>query len=95
MAPNLLSTSSFVYPAISKALYIIFGSWFLIAPLEASKPFKKQWLKYYEEIPLNVHRYVFIDPAISQADSADFTACAVDGSLAAGVENGREDDKDE
>lgn len=42
-----------------------------------SKPFKKQWLRYYEEIPEKVNRFIFIDPAISQSDAADFTAVAV------------------
>jgi predicted phage terminase large subunit-like protein len=44
---------------------------------ESAKPFKKQWLRYYEEIPENVYRFIFIDPAISQSDAADFTAVAV------------------
>ena len=44
---------------------------------ENTKPFKKSWLKYYDEIPKNVYRYIFIDPAISQSDAADFTAVAV------------------
>jgi predicted phage terminase large subunit-like protein len=44
---------------------------------ETTKPFKKQWIKYYEEIPENVYRFIFIDPAISLSDSADFTAVAV------------------
>ena len=44
---------------------------------ENSKPFKKQWLRYVDEIPKNVYRFMFIDPAISQADSADFTALVV------------------
>lgn len=44
---------------------------------EDSKPFKKSWLRYFDEIPSNVNRFIFIDPAISQADAADFTAVAV------------------
>jgi hypothetical protein len=44
---------------------------------DESKPFKKGWMKYYDELPRNVYRFVFIDPAISQADSADFTAVVV------------------
>jgi len=42
-----------------------------------SKPFKPQWLRYYDEIPKHAYRFAFIDPAISQADSADFTALVV------------------
>lgn len=44
---------------------------------ESSKPFKKQWLRYYDHIPEGSIRYAFIDPAISQADTADFTAVAI------------------
>lgn len=44
---------------------------------EDSKPFKKSWIKYYETLPELVHKFIFIDPAISQADSADFTAIVV------------------
>jgi predicted phage terminase large subunit-like protein len=44
---------------------------------DGDKPFKKEWLRYYDEIPKNVYRFAFIDPAISQTDSADFTALVV------------------
>ena len=45
MAGNLLSTASDLWPAISKALYIISGTWFLIAPDESSIPLqtKSYW----------------------------------------------------
>lgn len=36
--------------------------------------FKKHWLRYYKEVPPDCVRFAFIDPAISEADSADFTA---------------------
>lgn len=39
--------------------------------------FKKEWFTYYKEIPKHVNTFVFVDPAISQADSADFTGVAV------------------
>lgn len=41
------------------------------------KPFKKEWIKYYDALPENVHIYAYIDPAISQKDDADFTALIV------------------
>jgi predicted phage terminase large subunit-like protein len=41
------------------------------------RPFKKDWLKYYKEIPRNHFNFCFIDPAISQSDSADYTAIVV------------------
>ena len=44
---------------------------------DGETPFKKEWIKYYDAIPSHVHTFCFIDPAISQADTADFTACVV------------------
>lgn len=44
---------------------------------DSDKPFKKEWLRYYDDIPKNAYRFMFIDPAISQSDSADFTALVV------------------
>ena len=39
--------------------------------------FKKEWNKYYSTIPANTYTFIFLDPAISQQDSADFTAYVV------------------
>lgn len=47
-----------------------------IIPAE-DQDFKKSWLKYYEVLPANKHTFIFIDPAISQQDHADFTAYVV------------------
>jgi predicted phage terminase large subunit-like protein len=44
---------------------------------DQDKPFKAEWLKYYEQIPTDVYRFIFVDPAISQSDSADYTAVVV------------------
>lgn len=44
---------------------------------EGSQPFKKEWLKPYEKLPEKLYHFAFIDPAISQSDGADFTACVV------------------
>lgn len=41
--------------------------------------FKKEWFHYYDFIPQNHYTFVFIDPAISQADSADYTGVVVVG----------------
>lgn len=49
-----------------------------VIPLD-SQSFKKDWFKYYKELPEKLHYFAFIDPAISQADSADFTGCVVCG----------------
>lgn len=47
-----------------------------VIPLD-KQTFKKEWRKYYKTIPDLCHRFVFIDPAISTADDADFTAIVV------------------
>lgn len=43
-----------------------------IIPLD-KQTFKREWFKYYGSIPENTYNFVFVDPAISQADTADFT----------------------
>lgn len=47
-----------------------------VIPLDAQS-FKKDWFKYYDTLPHPIHTFVFIDPAISQADTADFTGVVV------------------
>jgi len=49
-----------------------------IIPTEL-QTFKKEWFNYYETIPKNHNTFIFVDPAISQADSADFTGVVVVG----------------
>jgi len=39
--------------------------------------FKKRWLQYYEKLPPNYNTFIFLDPAISQQDHADYTAYVV------------------
>lgn len=49
-----------------------------IIPAE-DQDFKKDWLRYYTELPRKKHTFAFIDPAISLEDHADYTAfCVVD-----------------
>jgi phage terminase large subunit-like protein len=47
-----------------------------VIPDEA-QDFKKEWIKHYDSIPANHHTFMFIDPAISLMDGADFTATVV------------------
>jgi predicted phage terminase large subunit-like protein len=47
-----------------------------IIPLE-DQTFKKDWFKYYERLPENLLHFCFIDPAISEADTADYTGIVV------------------
>lgn len=44
---------------------------------EEDQTFKKHWLRYYTELPERVHSFGFIDPAISEADTADYTGITV------------------
>ena len=39
--------------------------------------FKKEWIKYYTELPKVKNTFAFIDPAISTEDTACFTAVAI------------------
>lgn len=39
--------------------------------------FKREWFKYYTSLPKRINTFIFIDPAISKADSADFTGVVV------------------
>lgn len=44
---------------------------------EEDQTFKKNWLRYYAELPSKVYSFGFIDPAISEADTADYTGFVV------------------
>lgn len=44
---------------------------------EDEQSFKKHWIRYYRELPEEFHRFAFVDPAISEADTADYTALAI------------------
>src|SRR4051812_19099879 len=44
---------------------------------EDEQTFKKEWIRYYSALPANVHHFAFIDPAISEADTADYTGICV------------------
>lgn len=39
--------------------------------------FKKEWFQYYSELPDRLNTFIFVDPAISQADTADYTGVVV------------------
>lgn len=44
---------------------------------EEDQTFKKHWLRYYTELPEKLYHFGFIDPAISEADTADYTGFVV------------------
>lgn len=47
-----------------------------VIPDEA-QDFKREWIKHYDRIPENHYTFMFIDPAISLVDGADYTATVV------------------
>lgn len=46
---------------------------------EGMQTFKKSWRRYWHILPTNLTHYAFIDPAISEADTADYTGIIVVG----------------
>lgn len=44
---------------------------------DGESPFKKEWIKYYDVLPEQKHTFAFVDPAISEKDTSDFTAVVV------------------
>lgn len=56
----------------------IFANQYLNQPIpDDAQDFKKAWLRYYDDLPDNRFTFAFVDPAISLADGADYTATAV------------------
>lgn len=47
-----------------------------VIPLD-KQTFKKHWIKYYQELPQTILTFGFIDPAISEADTADYTGITI------------------
>jgi predicted phage terminase large subunit-like protein len=47
-----------------------------IIPL-GEQPLKPEWLRYYQELPIEKRTFAFIDPALSESEGADFTALTV------------------
>lgn len=39
--------------------------------------FKREWFKYYTSVPKNIKTFIFIDPALSEADTSDSTGIVV------------------
>lgn len=44
---------------------------------DSEKTFKKHWIRYYSEVPDKVHTFAFVDPAISEAATSDYTGFVV------------------
>lgn len=56
----------------------IFANQYLneIIPSEL-QTFKKEWFRYFERLPKIKHTFIFIDPALSEADTSDSTGIVV------------------
>ncbi len=39
--------------------------------------FKREWFKYYDKLPTKLNTFVFVDPALSEADGSDYTGVVV------------------
>jgi len=44
---------------------------------EEDQVFKQAWVRYYKQLPELKNTFAFIDPAISQENSADYTALVI------------------
>lgn len=44
---------------------------------DEEKKFKQEWLRYYKQIPERVYTFAFIDPAIGQKKTSDYTGQVV------------------
>lgn len=44
---------------------------------DEDQDFKKGWIKYYDQLPTTYFTFIFVDPAISLVDGADYTATVV------------------
>lgn len=44
---------------------------------ESHQTFKKNWFKFYKELPTNKHTFCMIDPAIGQNKTSDYTGITV------------------
>jgi predicted phage terminase large subunit-like protein len=47
-----------------------------IIPLE-DQTFKEEWKRYWKDLPEQLYHFCFVDPAISEADTADYTAFVI------------------
>jgi predicted phage terminase large subunit-like protein len=47
-----------------------------IVPAEEAT-FKPEWIRYYKNLPTKKHTFAFVDPAISEAATSDFTALTI------------------
>jgi predicted phage terminase large subunit-like protein len=75
--PEKLSHAFLEQQKRSQGSYI-FSNQYLneIIPTEL-QTFKKEWFRYYDSLPKRKNTYIFIDPALSEADTSDSTGIVV------------------
>ncbi len=75
--PNKL-THEFLESAKRTLGSYIFANQYLNEIIPADlQTFKREWFKYYTELPKKVNTFIFIDPALSEADTSDYTGIVV------------------
>lgn len=57
--------------------YLYSNQYLNICIPEGMQTFKKHWRRYYAELPKNTYTFAFVDPAISEADTADYTGVVI------------------
>lgn len=57
--------------------YLFANQYLNVIVPDEERRFKKEWLRYSTEIPKNVYNFGFIDPAIGQKKTSDYTGIAI------------------
>jgi predicted phage terminase large subunit-like protein len=75
--PHILSAAKLDQLRKTLGSYKFANQYLNVTIPEDDQDFKKTWLKYYDSIPSVTRTFIFIDPAISLEDEADYTATVV------------------
>lgn len=75
--PEVLSQEKLNELRRSQGVYKFSNNYLNITVPDEDQDFKQTWVKYYDQLPTNLYTFVFIDPAISLNDGADYTATVV------------------
>lgn len=75
--PQRLSQSFLEHQKRTLGSYL-FANQYLNEIIPADKQsFKREWFKYYDKLPAKRTTFIFVDPALSEADTSDFTGIVV------------------
>jgi predicted phage terminase large subunit-like protein len=75
--PEVLSQSKLDELRRSQGVYKFSNNYLNITVPDEDQDFKQGWIKYYDFLPPVYYTFIFIDPAISLNDGADYTASVV------------------